>query len=125
MDDPVQTTALRQVTWLLASPRPLRVRIGHGDQGVTVEVQGTADAPAHARLQSVLSEIDLTDAPTITLQLAGLEFCDVNSARKIIDFAYDVRSHGGTIHVSEPPNTYVQVLFRILDAAGDLPQLTC
>lgn len=101
--------------------RLLAVETTAVDQHVTIALCGQADASTYDQLREALAGLDLGGGRHVELRLSELEFCDVASAREIIDLAYVVRTSGGVVHVPAGPNVWVHTMLSILDVAGDLP----
>lgn len=99
----------------------LAVEVATTDHHTDIALRGQADASTHDRLCAALAALDLSGSRKLELRLSELDFCDVASAREIIDLAYAVRTSGGTVHVSDAPNVWVHTMLTILDVAGDLP----
>lgn len=86
-----------------------------------VTLRGQADASTHQRLLAGLGALPVGEGSLVELRLSELEFCDMESARQIIDFADAVRTSGGQVRVTGAPNVWVHTMLAILDAGGDLP----
>lgn len=99
----------------------LAVEVVTTDHHTDIALRGQADASTHERLRAALAALDLSRGRRLELRLSELDFCDVASAREILDLAYAVRTSGGTVHVSDAPNVWVHTMLTILDVAGDLP----
>jgi len=101
--------------------RLLAVETTAADHRITIALCGQADASTHEELRGALAGLDLGGGRHVDLRLSELEFCDVASARELIDLAYAVRTSGGTVRVTGAPNVWVRTMLTILDVAGDLP----
>jgi anti-anti-sigma factor len=98
----------------------LAIEINRTDHRIDLTLRGQADVSTQERMRSAFDRVDADGVKHLELRLHELDFCDVASAREIIDLAYAVRSNGGTVRVSETPNTVVHTMLVLLDVAGDL-----
>lgn len=99
----------------------LAVEILTTDDRAAVTLRGQADASTYDRLLDGLEDLHVGERTLLELGLSELEFCDVASAREIIDLADAVRTNGGRVRITGAPNVWVHTMLTILDVGGDLP----
>jgi anti-sigma B factor antagonist len=103
----------------MIGPAPLRVRVVHTGQHVTVRLVGELDMSSASTLADSLHSLTDAGSVRLLLDLSGLAFCDSTGVSQFVAAAERCTDAGGWLRLAAPQPQ----LLRVLQVAGLLPAL--
>lgn len=91
----------------------LRHRTAVSERQYRLHLEGEADFSSGAELEAALGAIDLATLTDVRIDASRLTFVDLDSVRRIVDFATGADRAGVSVTVEHAPHALVLVLGQL------------